>query len=68
MYIVDTNVVSELTKRTGNPTALAWLEANMDKAHLTCLTLYEMRYGIQRMNEGKRKANPQETLSSVVKN
>ena len=65
MYIVDTNVISELTKRTGNPTVLAWLEANMDKSYLTCVTLYEMRYGIQRMNEGKRKATYLAQLSHI---
>lgn len=65
MYIVDTNVISELTKRSGNPAVLAWLEANMDKAYLTCLTLYEMRYGIQRMSEGKRKATYLAQLSYI---
>ncbi|MBR6459705.1 MAG: PIN domain-containing protein [Actinomycetaceae bacterium] len=65
MYIVDTNVISELTKRTGNPVALAWLEANMDKAYLTCVTLYEMRYGIQRMSDGKRKATYLAQLSHI---
>ena len=65
MNIVDTNVISELTKTAPNPNALAWLDANMEHAYLTCVTLYEMRHAIQRLPEGKRKQSYLAKLSDI---
>lgn len=55
MNIVDTNVVSELTKQKPNAGAIAWLDENMEHSYLTSITIYELRHGIQRLPNGKRK-------------
>ncbi len=44
-FLADTNIVSELTKRTPNPGALAWADAQARIA-LSVITLEEIAYGL----------------------
>ncbi len=54
-YIVDTNVVSETTKPAPHAGCLAWLLANAQDCCVSTITLAEMRYGLERLSEGKKK-------------
>lgn len=57
MIILDTNVVSELMRAAPEPAVAAWA-VNADvqaDLHVTALTVAEIRYGIARMPDGKRK-------------
>lgn len=57
MIVLDTNVVSELMRPTPSTTMLQWLAAQPDaELHTTTITLAEVRYGIARLPEGRRKA------------
>ena len=48
MYLIDTNVVSELRKRRPHPAAVAWLEQQPDQAlHLSAMTLGELQAGAE---------------------
>lgn len=48
MYLIDTNVVSELRKPRPHGAALAWLQDADDAAlHLSALTLAEIQAGIE---------------------
>ncbi|MBN6052306.1 type II toxin-antitoxin system VapC family toxin [Nonomuraea sp. RK-328] len=47
-YLLDTNVVSEMTKRTRNPNLQAWLDAvNGPTLYLSVLVLGEIRKGVE---------------------
>lgn len=56
MIILDTNVVSELMRSEPAPQVATWVRAR-DKRELctTTITLAEIRYGIARLPEGRRK-------------
>lgn len=48
-YLLDTNVVSELRKRTPDPNVIAWYEGVQSRhLFLSVLTLGEIRMGIER--------------------
>jgi predicted nucleic acid-binding protein len=56
VIILDTNVVSELMRPEPAPQVAAWVRAR-DKRELrtTVITLAEVRYGIARLPDGRRK-------------
>lgn len=48
MYLIDTNVISELRKRRPHPAVVAWLEQVPDQAlHLSAVTVGELQAGIE---------------------
>ena len=56
MILVDTNVLSELTRPTPELRVIAWLEVNEPALALPTITLAELRYGIARLPEGRRRS------------
>ena len=49
-FLLDTNVVSEWTKRRPDIGVVAWLaEADEDRVFVSVITLAELRHGIERM-------------------
>ena len=55
-YLVDTNVISELTRPKAAPAVAAWFEEVADEAlHLSVLSLGELRRGVEKLPAGKRK-------------
>ncbi len=56
-YLLDTNVVSEASKPVPDEHCLAWLKSKRGSCALSTISLAELRYGIERMAEGKRKAS-----------
>ena len=58
MIILDTNVISEPMRSRPEPGVVAWLNAQVDTAlFTTSITLMELRFGLERLPEGKRKAD-----------
>jgi predicted nucleic acid-binding protein len=56
MIILDTNVVSELMRPTPAPAVLAWLGEFPDHdLYTTAVTVAEIRYGIARLPQGRRR-------------
>lgn len=55
MILLDTNVLSELTKPEPSPRVVAWLEAKDAHLALPTIVLAELRYGIARLDEGRRR-------------
>jgi|SRR5665213_114930 len=55
-YLLDTNVVSEVSKPNPDPKCIAWLRSRRGECMLSAVTLSEIRYGIERLPDGKRKA------------
>jgi toxin FitB len=55
-YLLDTNVVSEWVKPVPNAGVVTWLaEVDEDRVFLSVITLTEIRYGIERLPEGRRR-------------
>ena len=56
MILVDTNVLSELTRPSPEPRVIAWLEVNEPALALPAIALAELRYGIARLHGGRRRS------------
>ena len=56
MILLDTNVISEPIKLSGDTKVLAWLDAQMvETLYLSTISLAELRFGVACMPAGKRK-------------
>ena len=56
MILLDTNVVSEPLRATGNANVLAWIDGqNIETLYLSTISLAELRYGVAALPEGKRR-------------
>ena len=55
-YILDTNVISELVAAQPNPKVIRWInEVDPDKIFLSVITIGELKKGISKLPESKRK-------------
>lgn len=63
MIVIDTNVASELIRPSPAETVQAWVRSH-DPSELctTAVTVAEIRYGIERLHDGRRK----EVLKAAV--
>ena len=57
MILVDTNVLSELTKPEPEDRVVAWLEVNELALAAPTIALAELRYGIARLPRGRRRSS-----------
>ncbi len=64
-YLVDTNVISETMKDNPEPKVLAWMAKNEAHIYLSVVTIGEIRFGIERLTEGKRKLRFQAWLERL---
>ena len=56
MILLDTNVVSELMRRTPEPTVVAWLDVQEASAvYISVITEAELHYGVAILPEGRRR-------------
>lgn len=56
MIVLDTNVISELTRRVPDPGVLSWLDSlAASEVATTAVTAAELRYGVARLPAGHRK-------------
>jgi predicted nucleic acid-binding protein len=54
-WLLDTCVVSELTRKNPEPQVLAWLLSHAADAGLSVVTLGEIQYGIERLAVGRMR-------------
>ena len=65
MILLDTNVVSELTRTAPNPSVIAWLDAQIpEEVYLSVITEAELHFGIAILPAGRRR----ERLASEIEN
>ncbi|MET7464303.1 type II toxin-antitoxin system VapC family toxin [Nonomuraea sp. NPDC005501] len=58
-YLLDTNMVSEVRKRNGDPRVKEWIEASLGPTlHLSTVSLGEIRCGI----ELRRRRDPEQAM------
>lgn len=56
MILLDTNVVSEPLKMSGDLNVLAWIDAQLiETLYLSTISLAELRFGIAALPEGRRR-------------
>lgn len=66
-YLLDTNAVSEWVKPQPDPGLVRWLdEADEDRLFLSCVTLGELRKGVERLPSSRRKARLDAWLSEEL--
>jgi toxin FitB len=62
-FLLDTNVVSEWVKPRPDPGVVSWLaDVDEDRAFVSAVTLGELRYGIARLDPGRRRRRLDEWL------
>jgi predicted nucleic acid-binding protein len=55
-YLLDTNVVSELIKPSPDARVAAWIRLTEEAdLHLSVLTFAEIRYGVEKLPQGRRR-------------
>ncbi|MDE0445635.1 MAG: type II toxin-antitoxin system VapC family toxin [Spirochaetaceae bacterium] len=57
MILLDTNVLSEFTRRRPLPQVIAWHRQHEPLLALPTVALAELRFGIARLPEGRRKSS-----------
>jgi predicted nucleic acid-binding protein len=56
VIVLDTNVISELMRSKPDPAVRAWVHSQHAKElYTTAITVAEVRYGIQRLPDGRRR-------------
>ena len=66
-FLLDTNVLSELTRITPDSRVAAWLDAVAEEElHVSVLTLGEIRKGIELMPPGRRRDQFERWLGTVL--
>lgn len=64
IYLLDTNVVSELIKKQPNPKVVQWVDdQDATRMYLSVITIGEIRKGIEKLPISERKASLQAWLS-----
>lgn len=62
-FLLDTNVVSEWVTTRPNPGVIRWLaDADEDRVFVSVVTLAELRYGIERLANSRRRKRLDEWL------
>ena len=54
-YLLDTNIVSEFSKENPNKQVLAFYEARRDLCAISAVTWQELKRGVNRLPEGRKK-------------
>jgi predicted nucleic acid-binding protein len=66
MIVLDTNVVCELMRPEPAPAVLAWMQRNSGYGlYTTAVTIAEIRYGIARMPEGRRRQSLHQAADEI---
>ena len=55
IYLLDTNIVSEFSKKRPNQNVIALYEARKNMCAISAVTWQELTYGVSKMPEGNRK-------------
>ena len=65
-YLVDTNVWSETLQKSPDPKVITWMRENESSLYVSTVTIGELKYGIDRLADGKRKRAFQTWLSILI--
>ncbi|KPH63571.1 MULTISPECIES: type II toxin-antitoxin system VapC family toxin [Sphingomonadaceae] len=67
MIVLDTNVISEMTKAAPSRAVSTWLdEQPIETLFITSVTIAEIRFGISILAQGKRRQSLEEAMSRTI--
>lgn len=67
MIILDTNVISELTRPVPDSGVIAWLDSQpAEETAITAITAAELRYGVRRLPDGRRKTELSYAVNALI--
>jgi len=67
VIILDTNVISELTRQVPDPGVISWLDSlPAEETAITAITAAELRYGADRMPDGRGKNKLSEAVHAII--
>jgi toxin FitB len=67
VIILDTNVISELTRLSPEPAVMTWLDSlPTAEVSTTAITVAELLYGVGRLPDGRRRAALAEKIDALV--
>ena len=66
-YVLDTNILSEVTRKHPNFEVICWIQDHVEDVFTTSITIKELYYGLFLMPEGKRRRVLKETIDAIVK-
>ena len=67
MILLDTNVVSEPLRASGDLNVLVWIDAQIiETLYLSTISLAELRFGIAALPEGKRRESLHASLEQRI--
>ncbi len=64
-YLLDTNVVSEVSKRSPSPAVVGFLQDTQAELWLSVIVLGELELGVQILPEGRRRNRVSDWLSQL---
>ncbi len=64
-FLLDTNVLSEMTREVPHPGVIAFL-AEQEDLWLPSLVVHELEYGVQLLPQGHRRDRLQALLTSII--
>lgn len=65
-WLLDTNVISELSRFAPDGSVDDWLAANIKHAVLSAVSIGELEYGVQKMQAGAKKRFLQSWLDNMI--
>jgi len=67
VIVLDTNVISELTRNTPEPGVISWLDSlQAAEVATTAITAAELLYGVARLPGGRRKTELAEAVHELL--
>jgi predicted nucleic acid-binding protein len=67
VIVLDTNVLSELTRHVPDAAVLAWLDSlPVSEVATTAVTAAELLYGVARLPDGRRKRELSEAVHGLI--
>jgi predicted nucleic acid-binding protein len=67
VIVLDTNVISELSRQIPDPGVLSWLDSlAVSDVATTAITAAELRYGVARLSGGHRKRELTVTIRGIL--
>jgi predicted nucleic acid-binding protein len=68
IVFLDTNILSELMRAKPEPRVVAWLDAqNSQTIWLPSIVVFEVRYGLERMPSGSRRAALESAFEATLR-
>jgi predicted nucleic acid-binding protein len=66
LIVLDTNVLSELMRPQPSQTVMDWLRRNAKILAIPSVAIGELRFGVARLTDGRRKASLSRALDALI--